>query len=268
MQARRIYPMFKSLFPKFNKESFAQRLESVPKEFHKYMVEQQRFIRLRQSAQALLKRKKPLLEEMVSKVHAYERKNMDVYVLDDPTLTRDLVLIYRPDKSGANNNVSSLEITRLQKKIERYEEEIIKLQEKIYPRGTEETLSREERRNRIFPKGYYKNEVARRRPTKAEHDMDAMEPSLWKKPDTRTPFQKGEIVLSNLQKAGAEGHPVKWETPTDVDTQPEHIPVTYCDHIEEVTAATEPDHEITDEELVKICHDIRHIRRSTTFYNL
>ena len=159
--------MFKSLFPKFNKESFAQRLESVPKEFHKYMVEQQRFIRLRQSAQALLKRKKPLLEEMVSKVHAYERKNMDVYVLDDPTLTRDLVLIYRPDKSGANNNVSSLEITRLQKKIERYEEE-------IYPRGTEETLSREERRNRIFPKGYYKNEVVRRRPTKAEHDMDAM----------------------------------------------------------------------------------------------
>ena len=57
--------MFKSLFPKFNKESFAQRLENVPKEFHKYMVEQQRFIRLRQSAQALLKRKKPLLEEMV-----------------------------------------------------------------------------------------------------------------------------------------------------------------------------------------------------------
>ena len=109
--------MFKSLFPKFNKESFAQRLESVPKEFHKYMVEQQRFIRLRQSAQALLKRKKPLLEEMVSKVHAYERKNMDVYVLDDPTLTRDLVLIYRPDKSGANNNVSSLEITRLQKRL-------------------------------------------------------------------------------------------------------------------------------------------------------
>ena len=167
--------MFKSLFPKFNKESFAQRLENVPKEFHKYMVEQQRFIRLRQSAQALLKRKKPLLEEMVSKVHAYEHKNMDVYVLDDPTLTRDLVLIYRPDKSGAYNNVSSLEITRLQKKIERYEEEIIKLQEKIYPRGTEETLSPEERRNRIFPKGYYKNEVATRRPTKAEHDMYATE---------------------------------------------------------------------------------------------
>ena len=153
--------MFKSLFPKFNKESFAQRLESVPKEFHKYMVEQQRFIRLRQSAQELLKRKKPLLEEMVSKVHAYEHKNMDVYVLDDPTLTRDLVLIYRPDKSGAYNNVSSLEITRLQ--------------EKIYPRGTEETLSPEERRNRIFPKGYYKNEVATRRPTKAEHDMYATE---------------------------------------------------------------------------------------------
>jgi len=118
--------MFKSLFPKFNKDSFAQRLENVPKEFHKYMVEQQRFIRLRQSAQALLKRKKPLLEEMVSKVHAYEHKNMDVYVLDDPTLTRDLVLIYRPDKSGAYNNVSSLEITSLQ--------------EKIYPRGTEDTL--------------------------------------------------------------------------------------------------------------------------------
>ncbi len=92
--------MFKSLFPKFNKESFAQRLENVPKEFHKYMVEQQRFIRLRQSAQALLKRKKPLLEEMVSKVHAYEHKNIYVYVLDDPTLTRDLVLIFRPDKSG------------------------------------------------------------------------------------------------------------------------------------------------------------------------
>ena len=36
-----------------------------------------------------------------------------------------------------------------------------------------------------------------------------MEPSLWKKPDDRTPFQKGEIVLSNLPKAGAEGHPVK-----------------------------------------------------------
>ena len=70
--------MFKSLFPKFNKESFAQHLENVPKEFHKYMVEQQRFIRLR-------------------------------------------------------------------KKIQRYEEEIIKLQEKIYPRGTEETLSPEER---------------------------------------------------------------------------------------------------------------------------
>ena len=137
------------------------------------MVEQQRFIRLRQSAQALLKRKKPLLEEMVSKVHAYEHKNIDVYVLDDPTLTRDLVLIYRPDKSGAYKNVSSLEITRLQKKIQRYEEEIIKLQEKIYPRGTGETLSPEERRNRIFPKGYYKNEVATRRPTKEEHDMYA-----------------------------------------------------------------------------------------------
>ena len=60
--------MFKSVFPKFNKESFGQRLEKVPKEFHKYMVEQQRFIRLRQSAEAILKRKKPLLEEMVSKV--------------------------------------------------------------------------------------------------------------------------------------------------------------------------------------------------------
>ena len=50
-----------------------------------------------------------------------------------------------------------------------------------------------------------------------------------------------------------------------MDTQPEQIPVTYCDHIEEVTAAAEPDHEITDEELVKLC---RYIRRSTTFYNL
>ena len=77
------------------------------------------------------------------------------------------------------------------------------------------------------------------------------------KPDTRTPFQKGEIVLSNLQKAGAEGHPVKWETPTAVDTQPEQIPVTYCDHIEEVTAAAAPDHEITDEGLVKLCRYIR-----------
>ena len=77
--------MFKSVFPKFNKESFGQRLEKVPKEFHKYMVEQQRFIRLRQSAEAILKRKKPLLEEMVSKVHDHERKNMDVYVLHDST---------------------------------------------------------------------------------------------------------------------------------------------------------------------------------------
>ena len=98
--------MFKSLFPKFNKESFAQRLENVPNEFHKYMVEQQRFIRLQQSAQALLNHKKPLLDEMVSKVHAYERKNMDVYVLDDPTLTPDLVLIYRPDKSGAYKDLT------------------------------------------------------------------------------------------------------------------------------------------------------------------
>ena len=98
--------------------------------------------------------------------------------------------------------------------------------------------------------------------------MYATEPSLWKKPYTRTPFQTGEIVLSNLQKAGAEGHPVKWETPTAMDTQPEQIPVTYCDHIEEVTAAAEPDQEITDEELVKLCRYIRHIRRSTTFYNL
>ena len=48
-------------------------------------------------------------------------------------------------------------------------------------------------------------------------------------------------------------------------TQPEQIPVTYCDHIEEVTVAAEADHEIMDEELVKLC---RYIRRSTTFYNL
>ena len=89
--------MFKSVFPKFNKESFGQRLEKVPKEFHKYMVEQQRFIRLRQSAEAILKRKKPLLEEMVSKVHDHERKNMDVYVLHDSTLPRDLVIIFRHD---------------------------------------------------------------------------------------------------------------------------------------------------------------------------
>jgi hypothetical protein len=108
--------MFKSVFPKFNKESFGQRLEKVPKEFHKYMVEQQRFIRLRQSAEAILKRKKPLLEEMVSKVHDHERKNMDVYVLHDSTLPRDLVIIFRHDKSGEYNNVSSPEIDHPRKK--------------------------------------------------------------------------------------------------------------------------------------------------------
>ena len=101
----------------------------------------------------MLKRKKPLLEEMVTKVHDYERKNMDVYVLDDPTLTRDVVLIFRRDKSGDYNNVSSLEIKRLRKKIQHYEEEIIKLQEKIYPRGTEAELSPKERYARRHPKG-------------------------------------------------------------------------------------------------------------------
>ena len=222
--------MFKSVFPKFDKESFSERLAKVPKEFHKYMVEQQRFIRLRQSAESMLKRKKPLLEEMVTKVHDYERKNMDVYVLDDPTLTRDVVLIFRRDKSGDYNNVSSLEIKRLRKKIQHYEEEIIKLQEKIYPRGTEAELSPKERYARRHPKGYYTHEVVYRRPTKAEHDMES-EPSLWEKPDTRTPFQKGETVLSDLQKAGLEGRPVKWKTETDADSPPEHIPVTYCEHI-------------------------------------
>ena len=155
--------MFKSVFPKFNKESFGQRLEKVPKEFHKYMVEQQRFIRLRQSAEAILKRKKPLLEEMVSKVHDHERKNMDVYVLHDSTLPRDLVIIFRHDKSGEYNNVSSPEIDRLRQKIQHCKEEIIKLQEQIYPRGTEDGLSPEEKYDRIHPKGYYKNEAATRR---------------------------------------------------------------------------------------------------------
>ena len=42
LKYQRIFTMFKSVFPKFNKESFGQRLEKVPKEFHKYMVEQQR----------------------------------------------------------------------------------------------------------------------------------------------------------------------------------------------------------------------------------
>jgi hypothetical protein len=154
--------MFKSVFPKFNKESFGQRLEKVPKEFHKYMVEQQRFIRLRQSAEAILKRKKPLLEEMVSKVHEHERKNMDVYVLHDSTLPRDLVIIFRHDKSGEYNNVSSPEIDRLRKKIQHCKEEIIKLQEQIYPRGTEDGLSPEEKYDRTHPKGYYKNEAATR----------------------------------------------------------------------------------------------------------
>lgn len=233
--------MFKSVFPKFNKESFGQRLEKVPKEFHKYMVEQQRFIRLRQSAEAILKRKKPLLEEMVSKVHDHERKNMDVYVLHDSTLPRDLVIIFRHDKSGEYNNVSSPEIDRLRKKIQHCKEEIIKLQEQIYPRGTEDELSPEEKYDRIHPKGYYKNEAATRRRTKEEHDMYTTEPSLWDKPDTRTPFQKGETVLSDLQKAGVEGRPVKWKTPTDVETPPERIHVTYCDHIENTEETSESD---------------------------
>lgn len=241
LKYRRIFTIFKSVFPKFNKESFGQRLEKVPKEFHKYMVEQQRFIRLRQSAEAILKRKKPLLEEMFSKVHDHERKNMDVYVLHDSTLPRDLVIIFRHDKSGEYNNVSSPEIDRLRKKIQHCKEEIIKLQEQIYPRGTEDELSPEEKYDRIHPKGYYKNEAATRRPTKEEHDMYTTEPSLWDKPDTRTPFQKGETVLSDLQKAGVEGRPVKWKTPTDVETPPERIHVTYCDHIENTEETSESD---------------------------
>ena len=157
------------------------------------MVEQQRFIRLRQSAEAILKRKKPLLEEMVSKVHDHERKNMDVYVLHDSTLPRDLVIIFRHDKSGEYNNVSSPEIDRPRKKIQRCKEEIIKLQEQFYPRGTEGGLSPEEKYDRIHSKGYYKNEAA----------YYTTEFSVWDKPDTRTPFQKGdEPVLSDLQKVG------------------------------------------------------------------
>lgn len=239
--------MFKSVFPKFNKESFGQRLEKVPKEFHKYMVEQQRFIRLRQSAEAILKRKKPLLEEMVSKVHDHERKNMDVYVLHDSTLPRDLVIIFRHDKSGEYNNVSSPEIDRLRKKIQHCKEEIIKLQEQFYPRGTEDGLSPEEKYDRIHPKGYYKNEAATRRPTKEEHDINTTEFSVWDKPDTRTPFQKGdEPVLSDLKKAGVYVYPfsncpVKWKTPTDVETPPERIHVTYCDHIENTEETSESD---------------------------
>jgi len=203
--------MFKSVFPKFNKESFGQRLEKVPKEFHKYMVEQQRFIRLRQSAEAILKRKKPLLEEMVSKVHDHERKNMYVYVLHDSTLPRDLVIIFRHDKSGEYNNVSSPETDRLRKKIQHCKEEIIKLQEQIYSRGTEDELSPEEKYDRIHPKGYYKNEAATRRPTKEEHDMYTTEPSLWDKPGTRTPFQKGWNSTFRFTKSWGRGSPSKME---------------------------------------------------------
>ena len=211
------------------------------------MVEQQRFIRLRQSAEAILKRKKPLLEEMVSKVHDHERKNMDVYVLHDSTLPRDLVIIFRRDKSGEYNNVSSPEIDRLRTKIQHCKEEIIRLQEQIYPRGTEDGLSPEEKYDRIHPKGYYKNEAATRRPTKLEHDINTTEFSVWDKPDTRTPFQKGdEPVLSDLKKAGVYVYPfsncpVKWKTPTDVETPPERIHVTYCDHIENTEETSESD---------------------------
>ncbi|CAL6446106.1 unnamed protein product [Bathycoccus prasinos] len=128
---------------------------------------------------------------------------MDVYVLHDSTLPRDRVIIFRHDKSGEYNNVSSPEIGGLRKKIQHCKEEIIKRQEQIYPRGTEDELSPEEKYDRIHPKGYYKNEAATRRPAKEEHDINTTEFSVWDKPDTRTPFQKGdEPVLSDLQKAG------------------------------------------------------------------
>ncbi|CAL6448483.1 unnamed protein product [Bathycoccus prasinos] len=128
---------------------------------------------------------------------------MDVYVLHDSTLPRDRVIIFRHDKSGEYNNVSSPEIDGLRKKIQHCKEEIIKRQEQIYPRGTEDELSPEEKYDRIHPKGYYKNEAATRRPAKEEHDINTTEFSVWDKPDTRTPFQKGdEPVLSDLQKAG------------------------------------------------------------------
>jgi hypothetical protein len=83
--------------------------------------------------------------------------------------------------------------------------------------------------------------------TKEEHDINTTEFSVWGKPDTRTPFQKGdEPVLSDLQKAGVYlypiyNHPVKWKTPTDVETPPERIHVTYCDHIENTEETSESD---------------------------
>ena len=35
--------------------------------------------------------------------------------------------------------------------------------------------------------------------------------------------------------------PVKWKTPTDVETPPERLHVTYCDHIENTEKASESD---------------------------
>jgi hypothetical protein len=35
--------------------------------------------------------------------------------------------------------------------------------------------------------------------------------------------------------------PVKWKTPTDVETPPERIHVTYCDHIENTEETSESD---------------------------
>ncbi|CAL6446121.1 unnamed protein product [Bathycoccus prasinos] len=92
---------------------------------------------------------------------------MDVYVLHDSTLPRDRVIIFRHDKSGEYNNVSSPEIDGLRKKIQHCKEEIIKRQEQIYPRGTEDELSPEEKYDRIHPKGLgqarYSNAIPKRR---------------------------------------------------------------------------------------------------------
>jgi hypothetical protein len=55
-----------------------------------------------------------------------------------------------------------------------------------------------------------------------------------------------EPVLSDLKKAGVylypfSNCPVKWKTPTDVETPPERIHVTYCDHIENTEETSESD---------------------------
>ena len=81
--------------------------------------------------------------------------------------------------------------------------------------------------------------------SREEHDINTTEFSVWDKPDTRTPFQKGdEPVLSDLKKAGVYVYPVRpvnWKTPTDVETPPERIHVTYCDHIENTEETSESD---------------------------